>query len=75
MLYEKSINKNNKIFEEAYDYPLLSIVNSIRKKRSCLMCGKIFDSKGVFNRRCLKCKKSKKADPFEPTVYKFTDTE
>lgn len=28
---------------------------NVRKKRSCLMCGEMFDSKGAYNRRCPKC--------------------
>lgn len=30
----------------------------IEKKRSCLMCNKIFKSKGPHNRRCKRCERS-----------------
>lgn len=29
--------------------------NNVKNKRSCLMCGKLFNSKGIHNRRCPKC--------------------
>ncbi|MGR3179317.1 MAG: hypothetical protein ACUZ8E_14805 [Candidatus Anammoxibacter sp.] len=28
---------------------------NIKKKRSCLMCCEMFDSKGMYNRRCPRC--------------------
>ncbi|MGR3220960.1 MAG: hypothetical protein ACUZ8H_14245 [Candidatus Anammoxibacter sp.] len=34
---------------------MLPIANNRKKKRSCLMCGKMFTSCGPFNRRCSKC--------------------
>ncbi|MGR3318075.1 MAG: hypothetical protein ACUZ8O_06305 [Candidatus Anammoxibacter sp.] len=37
------------------DITVLPEYTNVKKKRSCLMCGEIFDSKGVYNRRCPKC--------------------
>ena len=34
---------------------MLPFSNNVKKKRSCLMCGKMFTSRGSFNRRCTKC--------------------
>ena len=40
---------------EISDNRMLQFSNNRKKKRSCLMCGKMFTSRGSFNRRCPKC--------------------
>lgn len=50
-----------------------------KKKRSCLMCGKMFDSNGPFNRRCPKCNRlvelGKGSGVSMPHVYKVSPKE
>ncbi|MGR3319459.1 MAG: hypothetical protein ACUZ8O_13405 [Candidatus Anammoxibacter sp.] len=40
---------------EINDRRMLPFSNNVKKKRSCLMCGKMFTSRGSYNRRCPKC--------------------
>ncbi|MGR3178398.1 MAG: hypothetical protein ACUZ8E_10120 [Candidatus Anammoxibacter sp.] len=54
----------------------VDIANVVKKKRSCLMCGKLFCSEGSFNRRCKACEKSillRKKDYFvDQHVYRVS---
>ena len=57
---EKQRNKINEIrrkkrYSEDRGNPISIRANNMIKKRSCLMCGKMFTSKGPYNRRCAKC--------------------
>ena len=49
---------------------------NIKKKRSCLMCGKMFVSNGPYNRRCPKCNRAvelgKGSNLNMPHVYKVS---
>ncbi len=51
--------KERKHFKNIEDDGLHNGVASMsmqeRKQRTCLMCGKMFNSKGPYNRRCPKC--------------------
>ena len=44
--------------DEDSDIELMTKSNIIKKKRSCLMCNNMFNSKGPYNRRCPLCEKS-----------------
>lgn len=44
--------QDSEVFDDGFQY-----LKSIKKKRTCLMCGKIFNSKSASNRRCPKCQK------------------
>ncbi len=49
---------------------------TIKKKRKCLMCDKLFSSEGPYNRRCPSCKRlvslGGSRNFHDPSVYKFT---
>ena len=51
--------------------------DNTRKERSCLMCGKMFDSENRGNRRCPKCarllSRHLNDEFYMPRVYKFID--
>ncbi len=49
---KKNKSKDFEVFDDSFQY-----LKSVRKKRTCLMCGKIFNSKSSSNRRCLKCQR------------------
>ncbi len=51
---KKTNNRDLKRANGSDDF-LSENIKSIRKKRSCLMCGSLFNSKGPHNRRCNKC--------------------
>ena len=48
---------------------------TIKKKRKCLMCDKLFSSEGPYNRRCPSCKRlvslGGSRNFHDPSVYKF----
>lgn len=54
----------------------LMFAENIKKKRSCLMCGKMFVSNGPYNRRCPKCNRAvelgKGGSLSMPHVYKVS---
>ncbi len=59
-------------YENENDYGYSNIPNDSIKKRSCLMCGKMFNSKSIGNRRCPRCStiiKIQKAD-ISSRIYK-----
>lgn len=49
-----------------------------KSKRKCLMCGKMFNSSGPFNRRCRKCarvvKLGRRDVGYTPLVYKIASS-
>ncbi len=58
------------------DYRFSNIPNDSRKKRECLMCGKMFNSNSKGNRRCQRCStivKVQKAEIMSSHIYKVPD--
>ncbi len=45
-----------------------------RRKRTCLMCGRTFNSQGPYNRRCPRCNylldHAREGTYYEPTTYR-----
>lgn len=59
--------------DEAIVKAFLSKIKNQRKRRTCLMCGNIFDSSGPYNRRCTGCNRLVEKERCEfnmPYVYK-----
>jgi len=50
----KGRNKTD-LMEDLTEVMPILIRKNTKMQRSCLMCGKMFKSKGAFNRRCPKC--------------------
>lgn len=70
-IVHKEVERDTHYF---FNKSLPFFAKSIKKKRVCLMCGKIFNSAGAYNRRCSKCErllKIRKSDKNNETpVYK-----
>ena len=57
--------------ENEYGFP--NITNDSRKRRECLRCGKMFNSKSKGNRRCQRCSNIvnlQKAENMSSHIYK-----
>ncbi|MGR3179268.1 MAG: hypothetical protein ACUZ8E_14540 [Candidatus Anammoxibacter sp.] len=56
---KRNVNGNRKRSIHRFDNDGIDTLElpgkDVRKKRSCLMCGQIFNSKSSGNRRCLHC--------------------
>lgn len=68
--------KSNKFCSGKYSKEeVFAIENHAKKKRTCLMCGKMFRSNGPFNRRCPKCQRSVSSGRLGcfnvPSIYRF----
>ncbi len=62
------------ILENRHEFP--DIPNDVMKKRKCLMCGKMFNSKSKGNRRCQGCSKIAKyrcANNMFYPIYKISE--
>lgn len=68
--YDKScVNDEDEAIVKAF----LSKIRNQRKRRTCLMCGAVFDSSGPYNRRCRRCARLIEKERCEfnmPYVYK-----
>ncbi len=52
----KSVKNSDKL--QSFDEVLPDFARNVKKRRTCLMCGKIFVSAGSYNRRCRACNRS-----------------
>jgi len=61
-------------YKQENEYGSSNISNDSKKKRACLMCGKMFNSKSKGNRRCQRCStvvKIQNAENMSSHIYKL----
>ena len=73
---ESLINNRNHVEDNVHDIKkqmniVFSKLEKDKKKRSCLMCGKMFNSNGPHNRRCRACDHlTSHHEYFQPSSYR-----